>query len=189
MTHWWSDSLKNEVKNKKKLWREHISERTTESYDRYKEQRKAVKRLIREAKKEDWEKFGKILEENKTENIKLFYKSLKEIRQKSKNTINFIKSKDGKLITNREEIVERWKEYFEELLAADVANETEDVRRLNREVGADSGITMAELLLALRSLKVGNAAGCDNISPEMVKYLGERGRNKLPPTPSSHINC
>ena len=78
--------MKNEVKNKKKLWREHISERTTESYDRHKEQRKAVKRLIREAKKEDWEKFGKILEENKTENIKLFYKSLIEIRQKSKNT-------------------------------------------------------------------------------------------------------
>ena len=64
-------------------------------------------------------------------------------------------------------------------MATDVANETEDVRRLNREVGVDSEITLDELLLGLRSLKVGKAAGCDNIRPEMIQYLGERGRNKL----------
>ena len=92
-----------------------------------------------------------------------------------------IKSKDGKMITERGEVQNRWKEYVEELY--DSVNRPE---RLNIEeetaVGEDNlgpGILDAEIDRALRDMKARKAVGVDNIPCELLKSLGKLGKKRF----------
>ncbi|KAK9752017.1 hypothetical protein QE152_g4552 [Popillia japonica] len=49
---------------------------------------------------------------------KLFYKALKNMRNKNEIDAMSIKSVDGKLLTEENQIMQRWKEHFEHLVNA-----------------------------------------------------------------------
>jgi hypothetical protein len=49
-------------------------------------------------------------------NQKLFYRVLKNFRNMRECPLKYIKGKDWKLLTNNIEIMNRWREYFLELL-------------------------------------------------------------------------
>ena len=51
----------------------------------------------------------------KQRNIKNFYRAIKETKQVHKPKRIFTKDENGKLIAGREEILQRWKQYFEGL--------------------------------------------------------------------------
>ncbi|KAJ8949832.1 hypothetical protein NQ318_000531 [Aromia moschata] len=57
-TAWWTNEIKAEIKEKKKLWKKYLQNKTRESYDYYKKQRVRVKIAIRTAKNLSWEEFG-----------------------------------------------------------------------------------------------------------------------------------
>lgn len=50
---------------------------------------------------------------------KLFYRVLKNIRHGKPSKTKHIKSKEGKIKDENKKIINRWKEYFEELLMAE----------------------------------------------------------------------
>ncbi|KAK4876570.1 hypothetical protein RN001_009076 [Aquatica leii] len=56
------------------------------------------------------------MEEDSKRNQKLFYRVLKTLRKRKQQSLRQIKSKDNKILTDEKEIMERWKEYFQELL-------------------------------------------------------------------------
>lgn len=80
-----------------------------------------------------------------------------------------------------EKIMERWRDYFYDLL--NPINENNEIVTAetngNMEQGANmrtsiriAEITMEELGRAIKSLKTANSLGHDEITPEMIKCLG-----------------
>nr|CAH7761708.1 unnamed protein product [Callosobruchus chinensis] len=177
-TAWWTAEIKQEVKKKKKKWREFLQKKSVEAYNDYKRQRKKVKDLVSKAKAKSWEDFGNQMEENSQGNQKLFYNILNKIRDKKPLRSSAVKDKQGNTLTDLKDMEMRWKEYFHELLC------TEDPEKpVKQQIGnIDSDpetIEMYELLEAIQKIKVGKAAGHDNIKPEIIKALGPKGRTML----------
>ena len=88
--------------------------------------------------------------------------------------VRTVKDTDGNLLVDKDEVVQRWKQYFEELM--NVENEKErrtyDGEVENKDV---TQISKEEVLIALKKMKNDKAIGPDNIPVEAWKHLGVWG--------------
>ena len=140
--------------------------------NRYSEAKKAAALAVRQSKKKAWEEFGRQLEGNFKMANKLFWKTVRHLRGKRSTTTQSVKDSEGNLLSNEQDILSRWKEYFEGLLnpVQETVHDTHDLH-----FGNESDFTIAEVSRAIKSLKSGKAAGSDNIRPEMLKALSGEG--------------
>ncbi|KAI5747504.1 hypothetical protein M8J77_015356 [Diaphorina citri] len=185
LTHWWSEEIKTMIHLKKSLWRKYLASRTRTDYEEYKTQRIRVKNAVLVAKSNSWKEFGEKMENAYKDNRKLFYRILKRLRTDKECPLKFIKDRSGNLITSPEGIMERWKQYFEELLADsnNLSSPSSQDPTSNIEPSTysetEGNITMGEMKAAIAKLKLGKAPGADNITTEMVKYMGPAGEDLL----------
>lgn len=180
-TAWWNEDIKIQVKLKKQKWQNYLNNRTTANYGRYKDQREKVKNLVRESKQKSWMKFGEKLEHNSKENQKLFYKILKNLRNKESTDIITIRNEEGKILTEEKQIMTRWKEYFKKLLNPQDTMQ-EELQGNDEDISKDEeqdDITKDELIQALKKLKNGKSPGEDKITAEMLKNMGEQAVQML----------
>lgn len=63
-----------------------------------------------------WDKFGVLLRDSYTENQKLFYGALKQMRKTKEVSIMHVKDRDGNILTKENDIMERWQKHFRILL-------------------------------------------------------------------------
>ena len=84
-----------------------------------------------------------------------------------------MKDSDGNILTDENEILSRWREYFEDLLNP-VKESTRDTNEVTH-LGEDEVFTAAEVATAIKGIKSGKAAGEDEIRPEMLKALTGEG--------------
>ncbi|KAI3353319.1 hypothetical protein L3Q82_019273 [Scortum barcoo] len=128
---------------------------TPDAVDRYRQAKQATARTVLEAKTRVWEEFegGK---------------------QYSANTVY---SAGGELLTSTEDIVGRWKKYFEDLLNPTDLPSSEEAEAGDSEV--DSSITQAEVTEVVRKLLGGKVPGVDEIRPEYLKSLDVVGLSWL----------
>ena len=92
---------------------------------------------------------------------------------RKKQSSGCIKSKDGKVIFEKEEVRKRWAEYVGDLFA--------DTRPELPVPANNEGppIIQAEVEKALRKIQIGKAPGEDGITTEMLKQLKKFGIEKL----------
>lgn len=183
-TSWWNEELNQEIKDKKDKWKRYLQHKTENNYKAYKEQRTKVKIIVKEEKEKSWKRFGEKLEENSKDNQKLFYKVLKNLRNKKTTRTSAIKNKEGNIITENEMVMQRWKEHFQELLCEGhyqnfidkkiPARNTEQKEQENYTC-----FTEKDIEEAIRLIRNGKATGHDKISAEMLKCMGEVGNRKL----------
>ncbi|KAI3375330.1 hypothetical protein L3Q82_021824 [Scortum barcoo] len=83
----------------------------------------------------------------------------------------------GELLTSTEDIVGRWKKYFEDLLNPTDLPSSEEAEAGDSEV--DPSITQAEVTEVVRKLLGGKAPGVDEIRPEYLKSLDVVGLSWL----------
>ncbi|KAI3369434.1 hypothetical protein L3Q82_007661 [Scortum barcoo] len=83
----------------------------------------------------------------------------------------------GELLTSTEDIVGRWKKYFEDLLNPTDLPSSEEAGAGDSEV--DSSITRAKVTEVVRKLLGGKAPGVDEIRPEYLKSLDVVGLSWL----------
>ena len=99
------------------------------------------------------------------------HKKIKEITGQGfrKRGSNCIKSKDGNMLVDEDEIKTRWEEYVSELY--------NDDRGDPPEIEDDGGeeVLRSEIEKATKDLKSGKASGSDMITSEMIKALDETG--------------
>lgn len=175
-THWWNDDIKKHIKTKKQLWRTYLGQKNEKTYLDYKKQRLKVKNLVMEAKRETWEEFGKKMEKDTKANQKLFYKILKNLRHGKQHEFRTIKTKDNRILTDEDDIMNRWKEYFTDLLNNNRQNEDLEIEMEEPvEKGGEEQIEIEEVIEAIKLIKKGKSAGHDKITPEMAKSLGKNG--------------
>jgi sorting nexin-29 len=83
--------------------------------------------------------------------------------------------KDGEMINNKNEILERWNQYFQELLKGKEGNDEADnpvETSMEEHQGSQEGIcltTVEEMEEAIDKLKNNKAPGSDNINADLIK--------------------
>ncbi|KAK0156273.1 Craniofacial development protein 2 [Merluccius polli] len=115
-TPWWTPVVREAVRLKKEAFRGMLSQRTPDAVAGYRWARRAAAAAVSEAKQRVWEKFGEDMEKDFRSAPKCFWKTIRHLRRGKRGNIQAVYSKGGTLLTSTEEVVERWKEHFEELL-------------------------------------------------------------------------
>ena len=180
-TDWWNDELERLCKEKRSKFEQWLESKTVESRREYVRCRNRVREKVKECKLESDERWGQIVSENFSENKKLFWKQVNEVRKPKEKMEVRINDKDGRQLTGEEEVMSRWSEYFEELLNV---NEEREVQlttlgrggaRSNRK-NEEVHISGKEVTDAIAKLKYGKAVGMDGVSVEMIKKGGKAVR-------------
>lgn len=179
-TAWWNEDIKQEVKLKKEKWKQYLKDGTEQKYGEYKKQREKVKEVVLAAKKKSWEEFGLRMESDYHTNNKLFYKMIKNLRlTNKKQNMKLIRNKEGVILTNENDIMERWKEYFQNLLNSHRDDRDGESVEHVREQHGEENISTKDVEMNIERLKNGKAAGHDNITVEMLKNMGKKGKEIL----------
>ena len=181
-TPWWNEEVKAQIKEKKNAWKMYLNNKTTENYELYKQERRKVKEAISVGKQRMWTEFGEKMENNSKNNQKLFYKTLKTMKNKKSTEKHRIRDNQGNILTEDTEIMNRWREYFQELLDSNVSDKHNILQHSDsivEDTNVEEFATQQELGETIRKLKNGKAPGHDKLTTEMFKHMGEPGTKML----------
>jgi len=171
-TAWWTDQVRTAVWEKKSSFRKWLARGDDDSRQLYVSKRDLAKKAVAEAKTKSWEEFGSHLEANHTSARKSFWQTIRRLRKGCSPPVTAIRDAHGHLLTESQDILRRWKEYFSDLLNPVTLHQNSS-RLVQR--GGSLDMSVAEVERAVKSLKAGKAAGIDELRPEMLKALGMAG--------------
>ncbi|TWW77428.1 hypothetical protein D4764_12G0008180 [Takifugu flavidus] len=166
-TRWWTPAVRDAVKLKKESYRALLACGTPEAADRYQRAKRSAATAVAEAKTRAWEEFGEAMENDFRTAAKRFLTTIRRLRKGKQCTVNTVYSGDGVLLTSTRDVVDRWKEYFEDLLNPTNTPSSEEVGPGDLEMG--SHISGAEVAEVVKKLLGGKAPGVDEIRPEFLK--------------------
>ena len=124
-------------------------------------------------RKEAWwnEKCEEIEESERKHKTKEMHAKVKEMstKKRSKSGTNCIGDKNGKMLFNSNDVINRWVEHVTELYHDE------------RGVGNQNGCTImkTEIEIVIKEMKCGKASGNDDIATEMIKALDDEGIKKI----------
>jgi len=106
------------------------------------------------------------------------YKTIKQVKRKYQPRTSSIKDKNGKLLTEKEDVLARWGEYCSELYSDDQKQDTQILIELDQispeaDEEVDKPILMVEVEAAIRKLKNNKSPGIDGIPAELIKNGGQ----------------
>ncbi|KAK0138802.1 putative RNA-directed DNA polymerase from transposon X-element [Merluccius polli] len=164
-------------RQKKESYRTFLACRTPEAAGRYRQAKRSAAVAVTEAQTRTWEEFGEAMENDFRTASKRFWTTIRRLRRGKQCIVNTVYGGDGALLTSTRDVVDRWKEYFEDLL-----NPTDTPS--GKEAGpGDSGvgspISGAEVAEVVRKLLDGRAPGMDEVRPEFLKALDVVGLSWL----------
>ena len=136
---------------------------------RYTEARKAATSAVKKSKEKLWKEFGRRLDSNYFSANKVFLQAIRRLRGKRSSVTYSIKDSAGKILTDENEILSRWRKYFGDLL-----NPVKELPRDPHEVthlGEEEVFTAAEVATAIKWIKSGKAAGEDKIRRNKEEIL------------------
>lgn len=132
--------------------------------EEYKRKRNVVKEAIKKSKKDSWKKMGEEITELHITDTRKFWTRIKRIRGDKRKSTRAIKNKQGKIQIDTKEILETWKDFYENMYHA----KRESENNIGREViSQEQAIKREEVKDAIQKIKIGKAGGEDGIAPEM----------------------
>ena len=173
-TPWWTEEVKLAVKTKMQKFRSFMKKKTPERREQYKEACREAESSKREAKRNVWVELGEKLEADYGGGRKLLYGIAKRYRKGNREETKTIKDKNGELLIAVEDIEDRWREYFEDLL--NVAGREEIIKEQDVESETDTHeedeITEEEVIKELKKMKNGKSPGIDGLTADLLKEGG-----------------
>ncbi len=175
MRKWWCEEVSVAVSEKRHAYEVWLQRKDEEAYERYKEKRTQVKRVVCNAKTSADDRWGRKLTSKFQENKKMFWKEVKRLRKGIYGKEESVKAEDGTILIEKEAVRKRWAKYFEESLNEEEDREPEIVA-VGRERGVnvlgelnEACITREEVQESVREMKAGKAAGLDEVAAECLK--------------------
>ena len=102
-----------------------------------------------------------------------FFRRLENLRKGFQPKKGIIRSREGILLADPHQILERWKEYFEDLLNVPLPADPLPPSQPLDGWAEDPPISLGEVEEAVRRLKLGRACGVDEIPAELWKHGGD----------------
>ena len=168
---WWDDEMREMVKEKRRLFEAYVISRGGREREDYRRKNHEVKRRVKEKKRMVDEKLGERLSKNFRENKKMFWKEVNSQSKVKEQMDMRIKDIDGNMVTEKNDVKRRWREYFEDLLNVDNGRVAElmDARiRVDGNERMEMEVTVEDVRKAVKKLKKGKAPGVDGITSEML---------------------
>ena len=175
---WWDEDIRHLVKEKNKIWRSMIEVKNRDGrlYEKikieYKVCKRRVKKEVRKKKKEHERNESLKVSKNFRDNIKMFWKYVKESRSScTPNGIKGIADKEGRMLVNMRDVCERWRDHFSEMYGS-LGLSRQQLKHATPNKSSIKDISKEEVERAIKRLKNGKAAGVDGVTGEMLKYGG-----------------
>ena len=152
--------------------RRELKKKDAEGVRQYRAANQDIKKGMKKAKM-NWieEQCQDIEDSMKKNNSKKTYQLVKDLTSTKQGRTTTIQDKDGKCLTEEQDILKRWSEYCSELYNY---RATGDPEVLNVPPANDNyPILCEEVEAAVKSLKKGKSAGADNVPAELVQAGGE----------------
>ena len=168
-TAWWTDKLRTKVKEKQRLFRQFMKQRTPAAREAYVKARREADACKRSSKAESWNRLCEDLEFDVNGTKKLIYQLANSYRKGHKQKPFNIKAEGSdEVLTEPHEIKECWTNYFSSLLNVQQHQELTTMSEPTAVVGHKL-ITEHEVESAVKRSKSGKAPGCDIIPNEVYK--------------------
>lgn len=159
----WTEELKTEVNNKKRLYLKYLQQQTNDSLIEYKRQAAVVKRLSRKMHKDRWDNFITEIENDVHGKQELSYKIIRHLNCTERDVANI------KIIKHQQ-----WLEYYKQLLTLEDKDNINEKEEINNRSGTNvDEIELEELEIALRNTKNRKATGSDKLNSELFKYASK----------------
>jgi hypothetical protein len=174
-TWWWNSDVDKVVGEKRRaylVWRRTGAARDKEFYLQAK---RNARRLIAKAQDVKRQEFCENLITTAAKG-KLF-KAVKQMVRKNADVLGGkgIKDKEGRIVTEEEEVKGVWKEYFNALLNEEFQWNRDSLEHVDEVSGPCELISVGEVRCAIAEAKIGKAAGPSGVVVEMLKASGEAG--------------
>lgn len=180
---WYDGECKKAVEERNEARKKMINRTTRSNTEEFIKKRKEADRICRRKKREFERKWIMDLEkEYNDQEVRKFYKRVQEMKKGFQPRTVFCRDKEGNFIGGEEQVLDRWAEYFSELLNVTTGredldeNETEGDQPWQNSSQEERPVptpTMEEVRKAIKSLRNNKAPGNDNITAEMIKGGGE----------------
>ena len=164
-TPWWNQKVKEAVRAKNVAYKAWLANKSSvELRSQYSEARKAAATNVKLSKEKAWEEFGERLANDFKMANKVFWHTVRRLSGKKSYAATFIEDSNGVILKDQDAILNRWGEYFSDLLNPVDAASSEIHEE---QIGKDIQIAEADVNAVIKSLKTGKAPGEDDIRPEM----------------------
>ncbi|KAJ4433902.1 hypothetical protein ANN_16215 [Periplaneta americana] len=149
--------------------------------DNYFNKKREANRRLRN-KKRDYlnEKLNDVETNSKNKNIRDLYKGIKEFKNGYQARVNVIKNENGDLFADAHSILNRWKNYFGQLLNIHRPNRNDrDEIEIQTAEPFISEPTLSEVEIAIENLKNYKSPGIDQIPAELIQEGGSALSNEI----------
>jgi endonuclease/exonuclease/phosphatase family metal-dependent hydrolase len=177
----WFDEECARVNEKKNAARARaLGVKTRNAKNAYKQARAEERNLFRRKSRQlDEEALIEIERHRSIQDTRKFYKRLNDVRRPFEAQVAMCRAKNGDLLTNKDQVLSRWKEHFEQHLnegavAGEGAEQDQPPDLVDlRDDGVEIDLpSREEIEGALKYLKNNKAAGADSIAAELLKSGG-----------------
>ena len=145
---------------------------SVELRSQYSEARKAAATKVKLSRERAWKELGESLDDDFKTAKKVFWQTIRRLRGKRSRAALFIEDSNGVTLKDQDAILNRWRDYFSDLLHPVDAT---PIQIHEEQLGKDFQITEADVNAVIKSLKTGKAPGEDDIRPEMLKAMNIYG--------------
>ena len=159
---------------------------TEEGIQKYKALNNELRREADKAREEWWkEKCVDLKELDRRDRSDFLYNKVRQLtgQSRQRNNTSATKDKNGNLLTDKDDIKNRWKEYNEVLYNGEGKSLKKNLKmEKESEVDEDSkgsDLLASEIKAAIKNLKNGKAVGIDGIPSEFWKNLDEEATLEL----------
>ena len=171
---WWNEEVKVAVAEKKQAWKEWKLSGTDEAREIYRNKNKTCKEKCAIAREAAYENLYKELYDNGPQKIYRLAKT-RQRRSKDIDRLPFVREGNGEILSEEEEVKQRWRNYFDSLLNTE--NLREELPEIEPTQGPIAEISSSEVKQQLERMKNNKATGPDELPIDLVKLLKENGIN------------
>ena len=143
----------------------------------YRACKQQTQKSLRNMKNTWWKGRAAVLQEAADKrDYKTFYQELKAVHGPKHKASPSVKSKEGVLLTEPAQVLDRWAEHFKGVLNQDSqfdASILQSIPQLDVNMSLDALPTLEEVELSIKQLTSGKASGADGIPPDIYKHGGK----------------
>jgi len=178
---WWDEECKQIMTQKNEARKQYLQSKTRVCREAYETRRTEANRVCRR-KKQEWlnNKIKYIEELNDKKNTRKFFKEAQFFNNQQSILPNCCKDKKGNILSEQQDILQRWKQYFcnlQNLKDPQPEIDSENITYNNIEEVPPP--TYHEVTQVIDKLKTHKAAGSDNISAELIKAGGKALKQRI----------